>query len=74
MAINSKSKLREILDDPRAVAIIEEYVPGFVENNAAAMGPCMGMKVGMLLKFPQVGIPKEAVDDIIKRLDALDEE
>lgn len=72
MAINSQSKLREILDDPRAVAIIEEYKPGFVTDNAASMGPCMGMKIGMLLKFPQVGLPKESVQDIIDRLDALD--
>ena len=31
MAINSKSKLKEILEDPRAVAIIEEYKPGFAQ-------------------------------------------
>ena len=28
MAITSKSTLRDVLADPRAVAVIEEYVPG----------------------------------------------
>ena len=32
MAITSKSTLRDVLADPRAVAVIEEYVPGFVEE------------------------------------------
>ena len=30
------------------------------------------MKIRTLLKFPQVGLPKETVNDIIARLDALD--
>ena len=72
--MNRNAKLREVLDDPRAVAIIEEYMPGFVEEKAAMMGPVMGMKIGMLLKFPQVSMPKEAVNDILNRLDALDAE
>ena len=72
MAINSKSKLREILDDPRAVAVIEEYMPGFVTEKASMFGPVMGMKIGMLLKFPQTGFTKEQVKDICDKLDALD--
>ena len=35
MAITSKSTLRDVLADPRAVAVIEEYVPGFVEEKYA---------------------------------------
>lgn len=70
MAINSKSKLRDIMADERAVAIIEEYKPGFASD--PQMGPCMGMRMNLLLKFPQVGLPKEAIDDIVARLDALD--
>ena len=70
MAISSKSKLREIIADERAVAIINEYIPGFVDN--PELGPCMGMRLNLLLKFPQVGLPKEAIDDIISRIDALD--
>ena len=70
MAINSSSKLREILEDERAVAIIDEYIPGFVSN--PELGPVAGMKMKTLLKFPQVSLPKEQVEEIIARLDALD--
>ena len=48
MAISSKSKLREILEDERAVAIIDKYVPGFVSN--PELGPVAGMKMKTLLK------------------------
>ena len=71
MAINSNSKLREVIADPRAVEIIEKYVPGFM-NDAGRMGPCMGMKFGMLVKFPQVGITKEQQKNRCDELDALD--
>ena len=70
MAISSKSKLREILEDERAVAIIDEYIPGFVSN--PELGPVKDMKMKTLLKFPQTGLPKETVKEIIARLDALD--
>ncbi len=70
MAISSKSKLREILEDERAVAIIDEYIPGFVSN--PELGPVAGMKMRVLLKFPQVDLTKEQVAEIIERLDALD--
>jgi hypothetical protein len=70
MAISSKSKLREILEDERAVAIIDEYIPGFVSN--PELGPVAGMKMKVLLKFPQVDLTKEQVAEIIERLDALD--
>ena len=32
MAITSKSTLRDVLADPRAVAVIEEYVSGCVRD------------------------------------------
>jgi len=64
MATSSKSTLAEILEDPRAVAIIEEYVP--------ELGPVASMKMKTLLKFPQVGLPHDTIKEIIARLDALD--
>lgn len=70
MAITSKSKLREILADERAVAIVSEYIPDFVSN--PELGPVAGMKMKTLLSFPQVDLPKETVKEICDRLDALD--
>ena len=48
------------------------YVPGFVEEKADLLGPVLGMKINMLLKFPQAGFKKEDVADICAKLDALD--
>jgi hypothetical protein len=70
MAINSKSKLRDILADPRAAAILNEVVPGLDEN--PALGPCMGMRLSTLLKFPQVSVSPEDQKKLIEQLDALD--
>ncbi len=71
MAINSNSKLREVIADERAVAIINEFVPGFMDN-AEDLGPCMGMRFSMLLKFPQAGVSAEAQKALCEKLDALD--
>jgi len=70
MAISSKSKLREILADERAVAIIEKYVPGFAEN--PQLGPVMGMRYDRLLEFPQSTVPEDIKIKIKEELDALD--
>lgn len=70
MAVNSKSKLREVLADPRAAAIIEEYKPGF--SSDPQLGPVMGMRMNLLLKFPQTGFSEDQIRDITGRLDALD--
>jgi len=71
MAISSKSSLREVLADERACAIIEKYIPGF-RDRSDQFGPVMGMKIGMLLRFPQVGLPKDQVEAFIAEIDALD--
>ena len=67
---NSKSKLREILEDERACAIIEEYKPGFISS--PDLGPVAGMKIKALIKFPQAGLTTEQQKEICARLDALD--
>lgn len=70
MAISSRSKLGEILEDERAVAIIDEYIPGFITN--PELDPVKGMRMKTLLKFPQVALNDEQKKEVIARLDALD--
>lgn len=72
MAITSKSPLRDIVADERAVAIVDKYVPGFMAKSDA-FGPCMGMKFSMLIKFPQAGVSKETQQALCAELDALDQ-
>lgn len=74
MGINSKSKLREIAGDERAVAILAEHLGGEgIDLNNPDIGPVAGMRIKTLLKFPQTGLTKEQVDEICAKLDALDE-
>ena len=70
MAINCNSKLRDILEDERAVAIIEEYKPGFTESDS--LGPVMGMRLKTLISFPQSNFSDEQQAEICAKLDALD--
>ena len=42
------------------------------KEKADLLGPVLGMKINMLLKFPQAGFKKEDVADICAKLDALD--
>ena len=70
MAISSKSKLRDILEDERAVAIIEAYKPGFTQN--PSLGPVLGMRIDRLLQFPQTALTEEQLEDIFAKLNALD--
>ena len=46
----------------------------FDSLDGAERGRVKGMKIKTPLKVPQVGLPKETVNDIIARLDALDAE
>ncbi len=72
MAITSKSPLRDIVADERAVAIVDKYVPGFMAKSDT-FGPTMGMKFSMLIKFPQAGISPETQKALCAELDALDQ-
>lgn len=71
MAITSKSTLKEIIADERAVALIDSYIPGFMDMSDQ-FGPALGMKMTTLLKFPTVGITKDQVKELTEKLDALD--
>ena len=72
MAITSKSSLKDVLQSEEACKIIEEYFPGFMERSAE-FRPVMGMKIGSLLKFPQVGLDRATVKELCAKLDALGE-
>lgn len=69
MGITVDSKLKEILADPEAKAIIEEIRPGFDANPMLKMA--LGMKFSALLKFPQAGFSKEEIEHLTEKLNAL---
>jgi NAD(P)-dependent dehydrogenase (short-subunit alcohol dehydrogenase family) len=69
MSISVDSKLKEILADPDAKAIVERIRPGFADNPMIKLA--MGMKFSDLIKFPQAGYSPEEIELLTERLNAL---
>lgn len=69
MSISVDSKLKEILADPDAKAIVEQIRPGFADNPMIKLA--MGMKFSDLIKFPQAGYSPEEIELLTERLNAL---
>lgn len=66
MAFTVDSTLGQLLDDPQAKAVIDQYLPGVSTNPMVAM--VKGMSLKMLLTLPQAaqfGITQEKVDQIL---------
>ena len=69
MAISMDSTLKEILESPEAVAIVEKYSPGFSKNPQLKMA--LGMKLGMCVRFPQAKMTKEQIKALEEDLKTL---
>ncbi len=69
MAISIDSTLKEILDCPEAVEVVEKYSPGFSKNPLLKMA--YGMKLSVCVKFPQGGVKAEDVPKMAEELAAL---
>lgn len=69
MAITFDSTLKEVLANPEATALLEQYSPGFSKNPQLQMA--LGMKLGMCVKFPQAKMTAEqvaALEEDLKKL------
>ena len=64
------SKLGDIIKDPAACAILDEYVPGASTNPQTKLAYSMTLKV--VAGFPQAGIPKDKLAEIDAKLQALE--
>jgi hypothetical protein len=64
MAISIDDKLKDILQNPKAVEIINRYTPGFEKNKQLKM--VYGLTFRALSKFPQSGLSAENVAEIEK--------
>lgn len=69
MVVTIDSKLKEILDDPQARAIMEEMRPGFSSNPMIKLA--LGMKMSEIVKFPQAGFSAEQIATLTERFAAL---
>jgi len=70
MALTSSSKLKELLNNPDALAIINKYMPNKMDPNNPKLKPALGMSLKAICGFPQTGISKE---DAQKMFDELEE-
>ena len=70
MAISSSSTVKEILENPEALAIAKKYSELFDPSNEALMA-CAGMKVSTLIRFPQSGMDRATQQAFKDELDAL---
>ena len=63
------SKIKEIIANEAAMAILERYIPGITGNKQLKMA--YGMTLRAIQKFPQANISMEQLSEIEKDLAAL---
>ncbi len=66
MELTLDTTLGTLLDDPKAKAILDQYIPGISSNPMVAMAK--GMTLNNLLAMPQVaqfGLTKEKVEQVL---------
>jgi hypothetical protein len=69
MAVTLDTTLGQILDEPQAKAVLDQYLPGVSANPMVAMA--RGMTLNSLLAMPQaaqLGITKPMVEQILAEI------
>jgi len=69
MEFTLDTTLGAILDDPRAKAVLDQYLPGVSSNPMVAMA--RGMTLNMILSLPQaaqLGLTKEKAEEILREI------
>ncbi len=69
MAYTLDSTLGDFLNDPRAKAVLEKYLPGISTNPMIAMAK--GMSLNTILSFPQAaefGLTREKAQAIVEEV------
>lgn len=66
MAFDINSKLKDVIANPQACAILDKYMPGMSTNPQTKQGYGMSLKV--LISFPQSKELKEKMPAILEEL------
>lgn len=69
MAITRKSKVKEILDNEQAYAILQKHVPT-MEKDDPRVAPAFGMTIQALLSFPASKCAKPVREAFFAELEA----
>lgn len=70
MAFSLDSKIKDILKDPRACAVLDKYAEGSSKN--PQMKLVGGLTLRKLAGFPQAAYLKPYLDDLDKELQAIE--
>ena len=65
MALGRNSKIKDLMENPQAVEIIEKYLPGISTN--ASTKAAYGMSLSAFTKFPQSKCPKDKAEEVGER-------
>ena len=71
MTFSEKSKMKDLMANPEAKAVIEKYVPGFWDNPQSKQA--FGMTLKMISSFPQAKVFKDNLDKIVEELSQIQE-
>lgn len=66
-----KTKIKDLIEDPAALEVLNKYMPGFSEN-IEKVKPVLGMTLKQIARFPQTKMNKEAKAGLQKAIDALE--
>lgn len=69
MKVTLDTTLGQILDDPQAKAVLDQYMPGVSANPMVAMAK--GMTLNMILSMPQaaqLGVTKDKVEAVLAEI------
>ena len=69
MALNRKSKMKEIFGNEQAYGILLKHIPTCTKDDPR-MGPAMGMTAQALLSFPATKCPKPVREAFFEELEA----
>jgi hypothetical protein len=69
MALDRKSKIKDIVENAQALAVVEKYLPGFSGN--PGIKAAYGMTLQALIKFPQTKCPPETQEKLLAELEGL---
>ncbi len=66
---SADSKMKDLLKDPDASAVLESYFPGMTKSPRIKMAFAFTLR--KVAAFPQLNLDKEKVDEIDQKLQAL---
>ena len=72
MTLTRSSKLKELVANPDALAIINKYMPKSMDPDDPKLKPALGMSLKVLCGFPQTGISKEDAQKLFTELEEAD--